>query len=103
MTSTIPVTATGGTGSKTYTITPALPAGLAINATTGAITGTPTTTQSATGYTIRVTDSIGVFAEAAFTIAITPPVLTVTQAVASTTLVKNVAATPLQQAAEQHL
>jgi hypothetical protein len=49
-------TATLGTtsGVPTYSISPALPTGLSLNASTGAITGTPTTAQSATNYSITV-------------------------------------------------
>jgi hypothetical protein len=49
-------TATLGTtsGVPTYSISPALPTGLSLNTSTGAITGTPTTAQSATNYTITV-------------------------------------------------
>jgi hypothetical protein len=39
-------------GVPTYTISPALPSGLSLNASTGAISGTPTTAQSSTNYTI---------------------------------------------------
>jgi hypothetical protein len=47
-------TATLGTtnGVPTYTISPALPSGLSLNTATGNITGTPTTAQSATSYTV---------------------------------------------------
>jgi Putative Ig domain len=51
------VSATGGTGSYTFSVTAGtLPAGLALNATTGAITGTPTSATAAT-FTITATDS----------------------------------------------
>lgn len=50
---------TGGAGTKAYTISPALPAGLTINGTTGAISGTPTATQTATTHTVTVTDTSG--------------------------------------------
>jgi hypothetical protein len=47
-------TATLGTtsGVPIYSISPALPTGLSLNTSTGAITGTPTTAQSATSYTV---------------------------------------------------
>jgi hypothetical protein len=35
-----------------YAISPALPAGLTMSSSTGAITGTPTTNQGATPYTV---------------------------------------------------
>ena len=53
---TLPV-ATGGSGTSTYTLTPALPTGLIFNAAARTITGTPTTTAGATAYTYTVTDT----------------------------------------------
>jgi hypothetical protein len=52
------LTATGGTTPYTWSVTSgALPAGLVLNASTGAITGTPTTSTNATPLTFAVTDS----------------------------------------------
>ncbi|MBB3054941.1 putative Ig domain-containing protein [Mucilaginibacter gotjawali] len=45
------------TGAPTYGVSPALPAGLAISATTGVISGTPTATASVATYTITATYS----------------------------------------------
>lgn len=52
-----PVVVTGGSGVKTWSVTPALPTGLTINPTNGEISGTPTVVSSAT-YTIRITDQV---------------------------------------------
>ncbi len=49
--------ATGGDGTLTYTLTPALPVGLSFNASTRTIAGTPTSAVSSTPYTYTVTDS----------------------------------------------
>ena len=51
--------ATGGTGADTWSIqgTPGLPTGLNLNATTGAISGTPTATFGPATITFKVTDS----------------------------------------------
>ena len=49
--------ATGGDAPLTYSLSPALPAGLSFNAATRAITGTPTAAQSSTGYIYTVTDT----------------------------------------------
>ena len=51
--------ATGGNGSLTYALTPALPAGLTFTASTRTISGTPTATQAATTYTYKVIDADG--------------------------------------------
>ncbi len=51
-----PVTASGGFGALTYSISSALPAGLSLNTSTGAITGTPTAVQGTTSRNITVTD-----------------------------------------------
>lgn len=52
-----PVTATGGFSTLTYTISPALSAGISLNSSTGYISGTPTASRNATSYTVTVTDS----------------------------------------------
>jgi len=69
----------GGTSPYTWTITSGtLPAGLSLNASTGAITGTPTGAASNT-ITFQVTDAAKVSASQIVTITITaPPALTIT-------------------------
>jgi hypothetical protein len=52
------IASTGGAVSY-FSISPALPAGLSFNTTTGLITGTPTATSSPTDYTITGTNAIG--------------------------------------------
>jgi len=70
-----PLAAVGGSAKFTYFVLEgSLPAGLALNASTGAISGTPTTTQSATPITIAALDAISgllVANTATFTIAVT--------------------------------
>ena len=52
------LTSAGGTTPYTWSLTSGtLPAGLALNASTGAITGTPTATANATSLTFKLTDS----------------------------------------------
>ena len=48
--------ATGGSGSLTYTLTPALPAGLSFDASARTLTGTPTSAAEQTKYSYTVTD-----------------------------------------------
>jgi len=88
-----PVTGSGGTGTLTYSVSPGLPAGLSMAPGTGAITGTPGVASSATTYTVTVTDTNGATATATFSLTVNG-VVTATQAIASTTLTVNVAATP---------
>ena len=52
------ISSTGGTIAS-YAISPAAPAGLTFNTTTGLLAGTPTATQSATTYTITATNASG--------------------------------------------
>ena len=64
------VTATGGTGAYTYIRSAgSLPAGLALNATTGAITGTPTASGTRT-FTIRATDGNGAIGTRTYSVTI---------------------------------
>jgi hypothetical protein len=74
--------ATGGATPYTWTKTSGtLPAGLALNAATGAITGTPTTAVTATPLTFQVTDSTTptpVSKTVSLTLTIAPPTLTIT-------------------------
>jgi hypothetical protein len=52
------ITVTGGFGAKTFSISAgALPAGLVLNGTTGAITGTPTAPIGTANFTVMVVDS----------------------------------------------
>lgn len=87
-----PVTGSGGTPAYTYSVLPALPSGLTLNTSSGAITGTPTATSGSTTYTITVTDTNGATASNTFSLAVNSAV-TATQAVASKILTQNVAAT----------
>jgi hypothetical protein len=49
---------TGNTQPVTYSISPALPAGLTLNTSTGQITGTPTATATSTTYTVTATQGV---------------------------------------------
>ena len=57
MSVTQPIQSYGGYGSKSWAISPALPAGLSFNSATGQITGTPTAISSSITYTVTITDS----------------------------------------------
>ena len=72
------LTASGGTPPYTFSISSgSLPAGLSLNASTGAITGTPTMAQTAS-FGATVTDSTGVVATIKCSIVIAPATLTLT-------------------------
>ena len=64
------VSATGGTGSYTFSVSAgSLPAGLSLNAATGAITGTPTTAATS-NFTITATDGLGATGARAYVVTI---------------------------------
>ena len=62
--------AQGGDGVLTYALTPALPRGLDFDASTRVLTGTPTTTRTATVYTYTARDTVGDTAHLTFTITV---------------------------------
>ena len=66
---TVTNTSTGG-AIASYAISPAVPSGLSFSTTTGQLSGTPTSTQSATNYTITATNAAG-SATATFTLTVT--------------------------------
>jgi hypothetical protein len=86
-----PVTATGGYGLLTWSVSPALPTGLAINPSTGAITGTTTSFSAATTYTITVSDEAQQSTSGTFSLEVDSPTLVVTQVIPSKTIIKDVA------------
>ena len=63
--------ATGGTAPLTYSLSPALPAGLSFNASTRELSGTPTAALTATTYTYTVTDETGATATLSFSLTVT--------------------------------
>ncbi len=88
------VSATGGNGSYTYSIASgSLPAGLALNASTGVLAGMPTAAATSI-FTVMVTDGLGVTASRAYTVEVAPAALTLE----STTLGNGVVGNPYNQA-----
>ncbi len=79
-----PVTGSGGTGTLSYGVSPALPTGLSFSTSTGTITGTATAASTATTYTVTVTDANSATATASFS-------LTAILSVAPTVSVKAIA------------
>ncbi|WP_454632969.1 putative Ig domain-containing protein [Bradyrhizobium cenepequi] len=69
-TSFTPVTGAGGAGTLTYSVSPTLPAGLSFNATSGAITGTPSVAIAGASYTVTVTDANNATATAIFSLTV---------------------------------
>src|SRR4029450_10454962 len=63
------VTASNGTAPYTYALVGSLPTGLSLNASTGAITGTPTAAGTF-NFTINASDSLGAFGSRAYSIVI---------------------------------
>ena len=69
----------GGGTPTSYSVSPALPAGLSIDAVTGIISGTPTTASIATNYTVTASNSCGLTTNI-LNITVTSPPLSVTYA-----------------------
>jgi sugar lactone lactonase YvrE len=92
VTSFTPVTGGGGTPSLAYSISPGLPTGLMFSTTSGAITGNPSVTSTATPYMVTATDANGAVASNTFSLTVNTAV-TATQAVASEALTQNRVAT----------
>ncbi len=78
MTATTAFTPTNFSGAVSYTISPALPGGLAINALTGVISGTPTAAQSSTPYTVTATGSTSGSATATVSLTVAQGTQTIT-------------------------
>jgi len=90
------LTATGGSGTYVnWAVTGgALPAGLSLNATTGAISGTPTAPANAS-ITFQVTDSIGLTATRSLTLTVNWPAVVITPATLRTAEVSNASGNPV--------
>jgi len=87
------LTATGGTGAKTWSIqSGTLPAGLSLNAGTGAITGTPTASGTSS-FTAKATDTVSASATKALSIVVTASSEPVYQFAASDTEASTTATT----------
>lgn len=75
-----PVSASGGSGTKTWSISPALPTGVIFNTITGFISGTPTVQSPLATHTITVTDQVGQTESLSFNFKIlVPPLVTTLQ------------------------
>lgn len=85
-----PVTLTGGYGTITYSVSPALPAGLTYNTTTGVLSGTPTGYQLSTAYTITASDQAGQTLSVNINIAISPPALTASKSAPDQSFIRGV-------------
>lgn len=87
-----PVTATGGTESLTYAVSPALPTGLSLNTSNGAVSGTPTVALASGNFTVTATDTLTATTNKTFSLTVNPAVVA-TQAVASRTFTVGAVAT----------
>ena len=65
-----PVTGSGGTAPLSYSLSPALPSGLSMASSTGAVTGTLTAASSTTTYTVTVKDANNATATATFNLTV---------------------------------
>ncbi len=73
-----PVTGANGTSPYSYSVLPALPTGLTMSSSSGAISGTPMVTSATTSYTVTVTDSSNATATASFSLTVAAAPLTIT-------------------------
>ena len=87
--------ASGGNGALTYTLTPALPAGLTFDAATRILSGTPTEGSAVTTYTYTVTDGDGDKATLTFSLTVVDPVSFDEQQVANLRLPRGLVMEPL--------
>ncbi len=67
-----PVQGSGGTAPLTYTVNPALPAGLTLDSASGAISGTPTAVGAGT-FTMSVVDQVGATGSKGFSLTVSGP------------------------------
>jgi hypothetical protein len=92
-----PVRGSGGDGTLAYSILPALPTGLTLSTTTGAISGTPTVDSVAATYTITVTDQAAQNSSKTVSFTVNnPTALTVATVQAVTTVTQGAAIVPFQ-------
>ena len=82
-----PITANGGYGTISYSISPTLPTGLTF--TSGSISGTPTSTSSTATYVVNLSDQAGQTSSGSFALSVTSIPISVTQQTPSTLLTKN--------------
>jgi hypothetical protein len=71
-------------GNKTFTVSPALPAGLSLNSATGVISGTPSAASATTSYTVTATDGT-LSATATVSITVSAPTTTTVTTTTTTT------------------
>ena len=97
----VPVTAsaTGGDGDYGFTVDPALPAGLDLDAATGTISGVPEAIQAATVHTVTVTDGTGATATASLEVTVAQPALALVLSESAVSLVRGEAMVPVTASA----
>jgi len=89
-----PVSGSGGFGTLTYQIVPALPSGLSFSQTTGQITGTPSASSTLSSYTVNISDQANQTTSKDFFVEVLPAVLSSTLVISNRTLIKNAVTTP---------
>lgn len=95
-----PVVPTASQGLTSFTVTPALPAGVSLNASTGTISGTPASASGATTYTVMASGA-GASASAIVSITVNPaPPSSLSYGASAFTFTANVAAQTLTPTAE---
>ena len=85
----------GGSPITSFSVSPSLPSGLSLNTTTGIISGTPTTAQSNTSYTLTATNSGGSSTVVLSISVIVIPPSNLSYGIATLNLIKDVAMTAI--------
>jgi hypothetical protein len=86
----VPVTATGGYGTYTYSISPGLPTGLSFSTTLGTVSGTATTVSNTTSYAVSITDLTPQTTSSSFSLnVVLPAAVTATTLASVTTLTQS--------------
>jgi hypothetical protein len=93
----IPISGSGGFGALTYSISPALPSGLTLSTSNGAITGASSANLAQTSFTVTVTDETPQSNSETFNLIINDPaLLTITKVINTETIVEKQTVVPFR-------
>jgi len=90
----VPVAAGGGSGVLTYSVTPALPAGIVFNTATGQVSGTPSVLVNNSTHLVTVSDQLGQSLSANFSITVQPVPIVINTGTKRVVYLRNQTITP---------